>query len=200
MAAKEVIAVDIDDVLVPHVEDLVSWHNKKYGTHMDLEHYHSRDPKDWGAETIEEAIKRVHRFFTTPEFLDALPIDNAVEALQNLSKRYDLVVITARDGIIEKVTKEWLDNHFPEIFKEAHFTARFNLEGKSAKKSAVALNAKAKYLIDDTLENVIEAAEAGLEVLLFGSYPWNRLLKLPPHVTRVNNWQEVLEYFDAKAG
>ncbi len=166
---------------------------------MSLGDYHSRDPKDWGSETIEEAIKRVQQFFTKPEFLDARPMDNAAESLSELSKKYKLIVITSRDNIIEGVTNDWLDRHFPMIFQEAHFTARFNLEGKRGKKSAVALSAKAKYLIDDTLENVIEGAEAGLEVLLFGDYPWNQIEELPERVRRVRNWQEVLEYFDGRS-
>jgi uncharacterized HAD superfamily protein len=199
MASKPIIAVDIDDVLVPHVEDLIAWHNREYGTRMTLDQYHSRNPKDWGSDTIEEAIKRVQRFFTTPEFLDARPIDDAAQVLGHLSENYILIVITSRDNIIEDVTNDWLNRHFPEIFKAAHFTARFNLEGKSGKKSVVALDAKAKYLIDDTLENVIEGAEAGLKILLFGNYPWNHADELPPGVTRVKNWQEVLEYFDGKA-
>ena len=198
-ANKPIIAVDIDDVLVPHVEDLISWHNREYGTKMSLKDYHSRDPKDWGSDTIEEAVKRVQRFFTKPEFLHARPMDNAAQTLSKLSEKYNLIVITSRDNIIEGVTNDWLDRHFPKIFQEAYFTARFNLEGKSGKKSTVALNAKANYLIDDTLENVIEGAEAGLEVLLFGDYPWNQIEELPERVTRVKNWQEVLEYFDGRS-
>jgi uncharacterized HAD superfamily protein len=186
---KPIISVDIDDVLVPHVEDLISWHNKEYGTKMDLVHYHSKNPKDWGSKTIEEAIKRVQRFFTTPDFLDAKPMEDAASALSSLSENYTLIVITSRDNIIEDVTNNWLSRHFPEIFKEAHFTARFNLEGKSGKKSAVALNAKAEYLIDDTLENALDAAEAGIKVLLFGDYPWNQLKELPGGVTRVKDWR-----------
>jgi uncharacterized HAD superfamily protein len=196
---KPIISVDIDDVLVPHVEDLISWHNKEYGTKMDLVHYHSKNPKDWGSKTIEEAIKRVQRFFTTPDFLDAKPMEDAASALSSLSENYTLIVITSRDNIIEDVTNNWLSRHFPEIFKEAHFTARFNLEGKSGKKSAVALNAKAEYLIDDTLENALDAAEAGIKVLLFGDYPWNQLKELPGGVTRVKDWRGVLEYFDGNS-
>jgi uncharacterized HAD superfamily protein len=197
---KPIIAVDIDDVLVPHVEDLISWHNKEYGTKMDLVHYHSKNPKDWGSETIEEAIKRVQRFFTTREFLEAQPINEAAEVLKKLSENFRLIVITARDNIIEDATRSWLDKHFPEIFHETHFTARFNLGNQNRSKSAVALAADAKFLIDDTLENALGAAAEGIEVLLFGNYPWNQMEKLPKGMVRVKDWQEVLEYFDAAAG
>lgn len=196
--ARETIAVDIDDVLVPHVEDLITWHNREYGTDMDLVSYHSRDPKDWGSDTIEEAIKRVQKFFVTPDFLEAQPIEEALDALKKLSQRYELIVITARDGIIEEVTREWLDKHFPELFKEAHFTARFNLEGKSLSKADIGKNAGAQYLIDDTLDNVIEASKTGVTALLFGEYPWNQIDELPEGLIRLKDWQEVLEYFNER--
>ena|SRR3990167_7500467 len=198
MVNKPTIAVDIDDVLVPHVEDLITWHNKEYGTNMDLASYHSRDPKDWGSDTIEEAISRVQKFFVTPDFLEARPMAEAVGVLTKLSKGYKLIVITARDDIIESVTRKWLNQHFPELFKEAHFTARFNLEGKSLSKADMGKNAGAQYLIDDTLDNIIEASKTGIAALLFGDYPWNQANGLPDGVTRTKNWQEVLEYFNAE--
>ncbi|HET9722013.1 MAG TPA: hypothetical protein VFP32_03220, partial [Candidatus Saccharimonadales bacterium] len=60
--SKTIIAVDIDDVLVPHAENLITWYNQKYGTKLTLAHNHSQDPKPWGAKTVEEAIKRVHEY------------------------------------------------------------------------------------------------------------------------------------------
>jgi uncharacterized HAD superfamily protein len=195
---RETIAVDIDDVLVPHVKDLITWHNRQYGTQMTLQQYHSKDPKDWGAKTIEEAIKRVQKFFITRDFTEAKPTDEASKALRALSQNYNLIVITSRDNIIEDTTKRWLDQNFPELFQETHFTARFNLGGDSRLKSSVALAAKAKYLIDDALDNAEEAAKAGIRVLLFGNYPWNQIEELPDGITRVNDWQAVLEYFDEK--
>lgn len=193
---KPVIAVDIDDVLVPHVQDLIAWHNREYGTKMNIGDYRSQDPSDWGAETIQIAIKRVQRFFDTPDFLESTPLKQAYEVLSALSTSYDLIIITARDNIIEDVTRDWLNRHFVEIFKEVHFTARFNLNGDKKSKADIALNAKATYLIDDSLENILGTAEVGLKFLLFGDYPWNRSEELPKGVTRVKNWQEVLEYFE----
>ena len=193
---KPIIAVDIDDVLVPHVQDLLRWHNREYGTQMTLNQYRSKDPKDWGAKTIEEAIQRVQKFFVTPDFLEAKPIAEATKVLKKLSDSYDLIVITARDNIIEDATYRWLDLHFPALFKEIHFTARLNLEGGGGAKSTIALAANAKYLIDDALENAMDVSSAGLKVLLFGDYPWNKADKAITNVVRVKDWREVLEYFN----
>lgn len=198
-ASREVIAVDIDDVLVPHVQDLLAWHNREYRTNMTPDQYRSRDPKDWGAKTIKDAIQRVQKFFDTPDFLEAEPIAEAAEALEKLNDRYDLVVVTARDTIIEEATRRWLNSHFPSLFKEIRFTARLSIEKIGGAKSTIALTLNAKYLIDDALENAVDAAAAGIKVLLFGIYPWNETDSLPGGVTRVKDWQEVLEYFDGRS-
>lgn len=196
-ANRPTIAVDIDEVLTPHFQDLISWYNKEYKTELTLAHNHPTDPKPWGTTDIEVAVKRVHQYYETPEFLNSKPYEEAVHALRELSHNYKIIVITARDNIIEKVTREWLADHFIELIAETHFTARYSLEGKSRTKASVCLEVGAKYLIDDGLENAIEASLQGVKVLLFGDYPWNQIHKMPKGVTRVKNWQEVLEYFDA---
>ena len=107
------------------------------------------------------------------------------------------MVVTARDTILERVTRDWLKKHFGELFADAHFTARYSLDGKSQTKTAVCLAIGAGYLVDDALDLSIDAAKAGIKVLLFGDYPWNQTKKLPRGIARVKNWQEVLEYFNA---
>lgn len=195
---KPIIAVDIDEVLVPHFPGLISWYNSEYGTNLTLEHNHPKDSRPWGTENITQAIKRVHKFFDTPAFLNPTPYDDALEALRKLSERYVLVVVTARDTIVEKVTREWLETHFEELFQEAHFTASYNLEGKSQTKADVCLALGAGYLIDDSLDNITGVAEVGIRGLLYGHYPWNQSDRLHEGITRVKDWQEVLEYFDGK--
>lgn len=192
------IAVDIDEVLAPIFENLVNWHNKQYGTNLELADNYSNDLKIWGAESIEEAIKRVQIFFSHPHFFDAQPVKEATHALKKLNKNYELVIITARDKIVEEVTLKWVAKYFPEIFRAVHFTAKYSLEGHNRSKSEVLIDIQANYLIDDSLENAIDAAKTGITVLLFGDYPWNQSATLPKNVVRVENWQKVLEYFDAK--
>lgn len=198
-ASKPIIAIDIDEVLTPHFQDLIDWYNRKYKTKLTLKHNHPTDPRPWGTDDINVAIRRVHGYYETPQFLNSQPYEEAIRALRHLSRDYSLVVITARDTIIEKVTRDWLDEHFGELISEAHFTARYSLMGKVRTKVSVCLEIGAEYLIDDGLENVIEASAAGIKVLLYGDYPWNETKELPPNVTRVKDWQEVLEYFDGRS-
>jgi uncharacterized HAD superfamily protein len=198
MASKGVIAVYIDEVLTPHFQYLMDWYNREYGTKLTLANNHPKTTEGWGTDKIEEAIKRVQRFFDTDEFKESKPFEEAIASVKQLSRSYEMVIITSRDTIIEHLTRGWLDRHFPELFKEAHFTAMFSLEGKNRSKAEVAKNLGVRYLIDDSLEHIEAASEAGINGLLFGDYPWNQTDKLPNGVVRVKNWKEVLEYFDGR--
>jgi uncharacterized HAD superfamily protein len=195
---SKTIAVDIDEVLMPHFQDLIDWYNKQYGTELTLLDNHPTDPRPWGTDSFEEAIRRVHRFFDTQMFKDSKPFSEAKHAVRKLSRNYEMIVITARDTILERVTRDWLDEHFKELFTATHFTARYNLEGEIQTKASVALTNKTDYLIDDALDHCEDAAKVGIKALLFGDYPWNQTDKLPKGVVRVKNWQEVLDYFEGR--
>jgi len=193
--AKKVIAVDIDEVLMPHFQDLINYYNELYGTELTLEDNHPKDSSRWGTKSMEEAVRRVEKFFDTDTFKNSQPFEEAIDAVSILSKQYTLVVITARDDIIEEMTRNWLDRHFQELFKTVHFTSAYNLEGKSRLKSEVAKSVNADYIIDDSFEHIESANKLGIKGLLFGDYPWNHDKVLPDGVIRVNNWDEVLKYF-----
>ena len=195
---KPIIAVDVDDVLVPHFQDLIDWYNQEYGTKLALTDQYSHNLAVWGATSNEQAIRRVHRFFDMPEFLDAEPFAEAVQAVRTLADNYELVVITARDTIIQSVTQNWLDTHFTDLFKAAHFTAQFSLEGKARSKVDVCSDIGAAFLIDDTFSTCAGVAEKGMSGLLFGEYPWNESAELTERVIRVKDWAAILEYFNAR--
>jgi uncharacterized HAD superfamily protein len=198
--SMKTIAIDIDDVLVPHFQDLITWYNNEYGTKLELKDNYSDDNTVWGTETEEEAIRRVQRFYSTKDFLHCRPFHEAHDVLKNLSNRYKLVVITARDTIIEAATREWLEQHFEEVFSDIHFSAHYSLNGESRTKADICLAAGADYLIDDTIHHAIPAARIGVTVLLFGEYPWNRENILLKNIIRAKDWNKVQEYFDELDG
>ena len=197
-ATKETVGVDVDDVLVPHAEELIRLYNQKYGTRLTLADNHNLDPRAWGVNEITEAVKRVQAITHTPEFIEMEPYEDALTSLRVLSTTYEIAVITARDTVIEQASRDWLNKHFSEIVRQAHFTARYNLEGKYRSKAEIVKTIGAICLIDDAPENALQVAEIGVDVLLFGDYPWNQKQPMPANVTRVSNWQEVLEYFDGR--
>lgn len=191
------IAVDIDEVLLPHFQDLINYYNQIYGTSLTLADNHPKEITNWGTNDLREAIKRVQKFFDTDEFKNSQPFSEAKVAVRKLSTSFRLVVVTSRDTIIEEVTRNWLDMHFPELFKEVHFTSMYSLDGAQRSKAEASKAAKVDWLIDDSYEHITEASEHGITGLLFGDYPWNQQSQLPDGAIRVKDWSAVLDYFQS---
>jgi uncharacterized HAD superfamily protein len=188
---KPIIAVDIDEVLMPHFGDLIGWYNSQFGTALTLYDNHPSDPGNWGTDDIEVAIRRVHQFYDTHEFKTSKPLKEAQSVLERLRSRYELVIVTARDTVLEAATTDWLDEHFKEIFSAVHFTRHFSLEGKRRPKAEILHEENASYFIDDSLEHVLAAAQRGISCILFGDYAWNQSKELPNNVVRCKNWRTV---------
>lgn len=193
---KPIIAIDIDDTLFDHFRDLMKWYNRLYGTSLTMADHHQSSTAAWGTDTVEEAVRRVHGFYDTPEFLLAKPFDEAVEVMTELSREYELVIVTGRDLMLEEFTHEWLREHFSGLYKEVHLTAMYNLEGKTRLKVDLCQEIGAKYIIDDLLKTCLRTAEAGIKTILFGDYPWSKGEAGHPNLTRCADWQAVRRYFE----
>jgi hypothetical protein len=87
-----------------------------------------------------------------------------------------LHIVTARLTRLEEVTKKWIDTYFPNIFHEMHFGNHFSTSGKSRSKSQMCREIGAKLLIDDSLVYAQQCIKEGIKVILFGDYPWNRVI------------------------
>ncbi|KAF9113190.1 hypothetical protein BGX27_002031 [Mortierella sp. AM989] len=206
-AIRKVIAVDLDEVLAKTSLAIADFHNYTYGTSLTIDDFVSYDyTKVWGG-TREESIAKWRLFFDSPYFLKVEPVEGSLETLKLLkSRRYSLVIVTARQQFVADLTKKFVDRHFPGIFESIYFANHYLTEQErltyvSKPKSVICRDVHAQLLIDDSLENAAEVAKAGIPVLLFdlqGSYKWNKLKdgdKLPDKVTRVNSWKEVQAWF-----
>ncbi|KAF3531511.1 hypothetical protein DY000_02036707 [Brassica cretica] len=124
------------------------------------------------------------------------PLPGAHTTLHKLSRYCELSVVTSRQNAIKDHTLEWLDMHFPGLFKHIHFGNHFALHGESKPKSEICRSFGAEILIDDNPRYAEECANIGMKVLLFdydNSYPWSKTESVDRHplVTRVHNWEEV---------
>lgn len=185
------IAIDCDDVLVPTAQSILDHYNKTYGTSIPLEQLYSKDPVVWSVQDYSEAVRRVQAYLSSPEYLNLPPFKEAIGVIAKLSKRYELHVVTARHDELAEATKRMLAEHFPDLFKSIEFTNHF---GEGARTKAQVCQAiGAQILIDDHLNHVELAAECGIQVLLFGDYPWNKASSLPPNIARVLDWDDVAQ-------
>ncbi len=200
MSVKSTIGIDIDDTIFDHFLALADWYNARYETQLTLANNHPEGEAAlgaWNATSIEQAVRRVHDFYTTVEFLDATPYDHALEVIPKLAQQYRLVFITARDSdVLEHATRNWLGAHFAGLYDDVYFTGQYSLTGKRRTKLSVCIEQDVRYLIDDNMKNCLEVASSGRQALLYGTYPWNETeLELPERVVRVKNWLEVETYF-----
>jgi 5'(3')-deoxyribonucleotidase len=193
-ASKPLIAVDVDDVVYPLVPSLIEYLDTEHKvrlTEHDFKEYDLR--KVWGGGP-EEATK-VFEAYKHHVGVQIAPIKGAVEALQKLSKKYEVIVLTARDISNFPRTSAWVERHFPEIFKDVHLIGNKQDSENYRTKADVCIELGVQCLVDDNLNNVLETHAVGVKTLLFGNYSWNQTDELPEGVTRVKDWQAVLEYF-----
>jgi 5'(3')-deoxyribonucleotidase len=202
---KQVIAVDIDDVLSATAEGFVAHSNKLWGQSLQPDDYTDEWAVMWGV-SLDEAIQRSEELFKDVSFVgEYARFDHAFPVLKELSKKYKLIILTSRRSILKEITDRWLAKHFPGIFEEVIFAGIWDSDEHVLKKfhktkAEMCLAAGVDYLIDDQLKHCVGAAEVGVVSLLFGAYKWNETdTALPSKVVRVRNWFEVKEYFDAQS-
>ncbi|KFK29926.1 hypothetical protein AALP_AA7G196200 [Arabis alpina] len=194
---KIVVAVDIDEVLGNFVSALNRFIADRYLSNHSVSEYHVYEFfKIWNCSRNEADI-RVHEFFKTSYFKNGIyPLPGAHQTLHKLSRYCDMSVVTSRQNAIKDHTLEWINIHFPGLFKQIHFGNHFALHGESKPKSEICRSFGAEILIDDNPRYAEECANIGMKVLLFdyeNTYPWSKSesVDMHPLVTRVHNWEEV---------
>lgn len=107
----------------------------------------------------------------------------AVEGVQELCRRADVVVISQRPKNAVLDTLEWLAyNRFP--ISEVHII------GPERKKTDVP---RCDVYIDDSPAVIQDLASKTVARLLLWDRPWNQEWKQPPYVQRVSSWAEVMK-------
>lgn len=203
--SKPTIVIDIDDVLSETNEAMRLHVNDHFGTNHQAEHFEVPGPYFGYWERVwrvsdEEANQR-YQSFTSMGMRRRLAVTpGAIEGIQKLKKHFKLVIVTSREQSSAEDTHHWLDRHFPNTFHGVTFMPNSYYSPDSHSKADICKELGAEYLLDDAFEHCEKAAQEGIECLLFGKYGWNQHQELPPHITRVHDWSEVLEYFDEKRG
>lgn len=191
MTKKRVIAFDCDDVVLETAYPTLAYYNGRFGANVEPKNFYCNDPTVWRASSRQVVSDRIQRFMTTLEYQRLAPTAEAVYTLRLLSERYDLYVVTGRSDHYAGITKNSLQTHLPGIFKSVIFT---NYSCETARpKSQVCREIGADVLVEDHLYHATAAAKDGINVLLFGDYPWNQADNLLPNITRVSGWRDIAE-------
>jgi 5'(3')-deoxyribonucleotidase len=191
---KPVLAVDFDDVLFPFMDQFVPHYNETYDASFVHDDYFTFEFHEvWGG-TPDAAFECVSTFFHRSH--DGIPpVPGAVEAVHELSRHYDLVIVTARDEELRSHTEGWLAHAFPDVFSSVHLCNSYVRDPNVTRRSKLEVleELSAVGIIDDSLRTTSQVAAAGYQALLFGQYPWNRAEQLPEGVNRFADWQGIVE-------
>lgn len=198
---KPIIAIDIDDVLAAHAKSFVAYSNRMYGTSLTVDDYEEYWARMWQIDD-EEAERRAVEYHESDDIGKYEHHSDALPVLKALSEYYSLVVVTSRRVVVTKITNEWVDKYFPQVFDAIYHAGIWdkgvNGVAAGATKMEICSRIGARYLIDDQLKHCLAVASEGIKAILFGDYPWNKMEHLPPLITRCRSWQEVLEYFNGQ--
>jgi uncharacterized HAD superfamily protein len=121
------------------------------------------------------------------------PLDGAVQGINRLSKKYRLVIVTARHPFLKRRTIKWLNYNFPSVFEKIIFVSYRTYFQPYEKKSVICEKIGAKILLDDKMHNAIDCSNNGIKVYLFGNYNWRLNEVLPKNIIRTKDWAKVVE-------
>jgi 5'(3')-deoxyribonucleotidase len=199
---KQIIAVDIDDVLAQGTESLRLEVNKRLGVHLLPEHYQVPGPywgyyeQVWETHGLADRITMAELNPQMEQDQSHVPaVEGARDALLKLKSHYELVVVTSRESSWQAATTSWLDVQFPQTFSQVLFTnGRAGLKQKN--KGQICKEISATWLIDDNVEHAKTALAEGVRVVLFGDYGWHQ--DVPEDIVACKDWNAVVEYFDGR--
>jgi 5'(3')-deoxyribonucleotidase len=184
------IGFDCDDVLAEFEGTFVKAYNKKYNASLnkgDLTPSYMVWEDKFGTKKADDLLKLI-----TPEFTTNLEVvEGAVEGVKEL---YDLgaklYIITNRFIDAEQVTEDYIETHFPGMFKEIRYASNHGLKGRK-NKGEICKELGITHFTDDHTDNIVKTNEHGVTSLLYDC-PWNKEFKEHGLIERVHNWPEVI--------
>ena len=185
-----IIGTDLDDVLTDFVGGLAKYLNKFYGTSFTRDDFYTFDLQEvWGG-TREEAIQKVLDFYRSDFFKNLKPFEDAQEAVNLLSQKHEMIIITSRPRFIEKETVTWVEKYFPGNFSKIYFAKDHADINQGKEKLEICEEVNVDVLIDDCLEHLTKHKN-NTRLFLYDA-PWNRNKFTPNGIERVKSWKEIV--------
>jgi uncharacterized HAD superfamily protein len=185
------IGLDMDEVLAQFLATFIVYHNEKYNTNHRLEDVHEFELwKVWGG-TKEEIAERIRQFVVEGRVLTLPPVPMAQMIIESLKEDNELFVITARHDAGRESSEKWLEEHFPETFREVHMSNDAHKENSSNKtKADICKDIGIDIMIEDSYLYAEGIAAEGIPVILL-NYSWNISKPHTDNIFRARDWSEV---------
>jgi len=188
---KKIITIDLDNVLAKTTEAFLEYYAKHYGKEIDIneiKYAYFNDNEQFDAIDTLEEWRRVYRYFMWNTNFEVIP--GAREGVKVLHERwYILHILTWRNQDQEVLTYTWVEENFPGIFEDIHFSHAKT--EKEVSKWELCKSLWAILHIDDFLDFSTSVAEQWILVYLFDR-PRNQDNTIHPLITRIAWWEEVV--------
>ena len=178
------IAVDIDEVLVPHLAPLAKYHKKQLPTDKKYP-YVFREIFEC-SET--ESQNMIREFYHSKDFAELEPIPHAQHALWQIAQENLVYAVTGRQRYMRAPTIKWLKDHFPGVFQDIVMTERFSRW--EVPKSKVCRSLGIDVIIDDNYETCMDCFNSNIDVINFIGdpvYPW-----CEENECHIKSWEELI--------
>ncbi len=110
---KERVIIDMDEVIADPMGEMIRWYQEQHEGEINHENMLGGS---WVKGFPEQHHELIHERLTSPGFFRNLPVmENAVEVIGEMNKRYELFIVSAAmefpNSLKDKV--EWLGDNFP---------------------------------------------------------------------------------------
>lgn len=181
------IAVDIDEVLCPFLESFIPFAHKELGTNYKLEDFETYNLEQVIDRPVLEIINAVRAFYrdkleNLPSFADALP------TLRLIGEEHELIVLTSRHHEAIEKTPDWINKHFPDVFREIVFSSNPAIDSKKTK-AMICKELQVDVLIEDDPRHIEVCIQEKVRVIMPQKL-WNKTVDTNS-VIAVKNWEEI---------
>jgi len=176
---KPILGVDIDNVLADSDVRLRAMILEMCGIELKEEQMTRYEYEAYGV--TEAQLGEVFRRFNTETCRTLELVSGAKTAMEQLTRRYEIALVTSRNPESKAGTEHWLRTKgLP--YDQLHFNDEKH-----------ALGIPYRAFIEDRHEHAHRIAATGAAVYLLAR-PWNARPLAHPNVRRVEDWNEILKH------
>jgi len=186
--SKRSIVLDLDETLIDSLNPLWKIHCRLSGTRHDSPQRHAFDyHRIWQIDP-DYCNHMMRTYMSGGHVQKPRVLPGAKRALLQLSETHLLIVTTARNA-------QWYPQTMTQLqaigcdFHEVHLCTDKN--GETTPKALVCREYGYDKIVDDHVETATECAAIGMDVFLFGRYPWT-ITPIDPlnRIRHVHNWRQ----------
>lgn len=192
---KQLLAVDIDNVLAGFNEAFVEYANKNWHSNITLDDITEDWAKLFSIDVAEWQRRAEELFSDGSQIYRNLPRISGVEKeLAKIGQHFDIIAITSRSRKTKAATHDWLDTNLPGIISEVHFSGIYDrfengVDSHMQTKGDICKALGIDFFIDDEPKHCLASADRNISTIIFGEYPTNRHFS-DPRIPRAKTWQE----------